>query len=98
MLEREAAPAQLSASRIESRHSRWEVAAGSVDENLVPVDTHVGNDAYVAARTQKLARKIHDDSLRASHRNADVLDHSLPVSLFVFYLQRRQRQALTALR
>src|SRR5688500_12074008 len=95
---REAAPAQIGDGWRESYHSKGRIIHRRVYQDLVPVDAHVGYDAHLTARTQKLSAEIGDDRLRTPDRDADVLDHGLPTPVLVFHLQCGKRQRFAALR
>src|SRR6185369_11511327 len=97
MLPGESTPTKIGDRRKEVRCFHRELFT-SGDENLVPIDAHVGNDAHFATRAQKLTRKIDDDGLRSAYGDADVFDNRLPAPAFILHLESRQRQALSALR
>src|SRR5437870_10638502 len=89
---------QISASRLEPGDLQQRSAIGRVDQNLVPIDAHVCNDAHFAIRAEKLSGEIDSYSLRASDRNADVLDYGAPASPFILNLKGRWLHRLPSLR
>ena len=51
------------------------------DEDLIPVDPHVGDDAHLdASADRNLPREIDDDRLRPADREADVRDDRPPAA------------------
>ena len=60
------------------------------DENLIPVDPHVGDDADLARGRQELPLQIDGDSLRPADREADLIDDRRHVPDAILHLQRRR--------
>ncbi len=63
-LRRETAPAQIGVDRIETGDSDRQSAAGTVDENLVPVNAHVGPNAQVPFTSTQFSLEMDGQCLR----------------------------------
>src|SRR5262245_55305828 len=98
MLERETAPAQIRSRRIEPRQLHRKVAARCINQDLIPVDAHVSNNAHFTILAQEFPRKIYDYGLRPANGNSNVLNNRAPASVLVFHLKRRQGETLSTLR
>src|SRR5438477_9330556 len=88
---------QFSTNWIKPAQLNRRIAAGRVDQNLVPVDPHVRDDAHVTAGTQKFSSEIYRHSLRTAYRDANVLDLCSPVAVSVLNLQARRDRKSTRL-
>src|SRR6267142_1470648 len=69
----------------------------SADQNLIPENAHVCDDADLAACTEELAGEIDSHGLRSPDRYPDILNDRAPTPTLIFDLKRGQHHALSSL-
>src|SRR4051812_31224005 len=82
-------PIQISFYWIKSSDLGGRTPVRSIDQNLIPINSHVSDDAHFTICAQKLAREIHRHGLWPSDRYTDVIYNRAPVTFRILYLQRR---------
>src|SRR6266850_6300398 len=69
----------------------------SADQNLIPENAHVCDDADLAACTEELAGEIDSHGLGSPDRYADIFNDRSPTPTLIFDLKRGQHHALSSL-